>query len=744
MSEIVAHTPAVPGGAWHLLADHSLSVGDLAADFAAPFGGSGVVRPAGYLHDAGKATDEVQRRFRELGAGSTSHRPPLGVPHKYEGAQLMAALAGQQRELLALCGYLINQGHHAGLTTRDGKDCFPHVVAAWSNPSLTAPMASFMSSLLDRDLDALVTAAQLPAHVAEAYEQGDHLPFEMFTRMCHSALVDADFLDTAAHFAGHARPRMSTAYGMSRWLERFRAHYAARFADAAPSGINALRTQVFDACVTWGQKPLPPGIYRLPAPTGTGKTMASAAFALHHAVAFGKARVIVAVPFTTITTQNAAAYRDAFGELKPSLLEHHSSIIDDEVADDTWRRLSAPGWDAEFIVTTTVQLFESLFSNRPSKTRKLHRVANSVIVLDEVQALPIELLSPILRMLRELVEHYGVTVLLASATQPTFWSLPVWSDVKVHDILPVGSVPDVAQRVSYAVRTEPQTWQQIAAQATPEHQVLLIQNTRMDADAMYTALAAARGEDGTFLLSKSMTADHRERVLKEVRRRLVDKESVAVVSTQLIEAGVDVDFPVVFRAIAPAESVVQAAGRCNREGKLGARGGRVVVWVPTEGGTPPGTYATQTGITRQRFMDSAEPGRFDSPADLGRYFDEVYNATEPQRDAREAAIEDRRRLLDFPGLAHEFRMIEDTALDVVVQDHPDSEVRGAIEQVCEHLRTHPFDPLSRATRRLLQRHSATVSRSSIGLTEELGHGVRVWCGAYDPVRGVVSDRALSW
>lgn len=282
----------------------------------------------------------------------------------------------------------------------------PHVLRAWRDPALTAPMKTFMSSLLSGDLDALVASASLPAHVAAAFEQRNHLPFEVFTRMCHSALVDADFLDTAAHFAGRDQPHRTTAYGMRRWLEQFRRHYAERFSGAPPSELNAVRAEVFEACVSWGERSLPPGIYRLPAPTGTGKTMAAAAFALNHAVAFGKARVIVAVPFTTITTQNAAVYRAAFGDLAPSLLEHHSNIVDEAVADDTWRRLSAPGWDAEFIVTTTVQLFESLFSNRPSQTRKLHRIANSVIVLDEVQALPIELLSPILQMLRELVEHY--------------------------------------------------------------------------------------------------------------------------------------------------------------------------------------------------------------------------------------------------------------------------------------------------------------------------------------------------
>lgn len=744
LAEIVAHTPASGGGAWHMLADHSQAVGDLAADFARQFGGAGLASLAGYLHDAGKATEEVQQRFREIGDVVGPNRPALGVPHKVEGAQLMAALAGEQRAPLALAGYLVNQGHHTGIPAKTASHTVANVLSAWRDPGLTTPLATLMSNLLTRDLDALVASATLPAHVAEAFSLGDWVPLELFTRMCHSALVDADFLDTSAHFSGHDQPWRARTYGMGRWLEQFRGFYAQRFATSDPSDINGVRAQVFDACVAVAEESLPPGIYRLPAPTGTGKTMASAAFALHHAARFGKQRIIVAVPFTTITTQNAATYREAFGELAPALLEHHSNMIDEAVADETWQRLSAPGWDAEFVVTTTVQLFESLFSNRPSKTRKLHRIANSVIVLDEVQALPIDLLGPILGILRELVEHYGVTVLLASATQPTFWSLPVWEGLPVHDVIPVDSVPDVTQRVSYAVRREPQSWNLIAEEAATENQVLMIENRRADADALYCLVAAARGEDDTFLLSKSMTADHRDRVLAEVRDRLAAHQSIAVVSTQLIEAGVDVDFPVVYRALAPAESVVQAAGRCNREGRLGVRGGRVVVYVPAEGATPPGIYSTQTGIAKERFIERHSASSFDSPTDLAAYFDEVYRRTDLERGAKAQQLNGYRATLDFPALAQNFRMITETSVDVVVQDHPDPDVRREIAVAIESLEAHPLDPLSRPVRRLLQRHSATVSRKDIALTVQMSHGIRVWSGAYDPARGVVSDRALSW
>lgn len=747
LPEIVAHTPTSAGSPWHLLSAHLLSVGDLAQEFAAPFGGAQLTQLAGYLHDAGKATDDVQRRFRELGAGDGRRREPLGVPHKQEGALLMAALFSEQRAPLALAGYLMNYGHHTGIPAKDAAQASVDVRGAWRHPGLLDPYVRRMSTLLGRDLESLARSTTVPERVVAAGEQGDWTALDLFTRMCHSAVVDADFLDTAAHFHGQPAANRARSFGMPRWLDQFSSFYAQRFGAAEPSELNAVRTQVFDACVRSALADLPRGIYRLPAPTGTGKTMASAAFALHHAVRWGKRRVIVAVPFTTITTQNAAAYREAFGpELAPEILEHHSNLLDDDIADETWLRLSATSWDAEFIVTTTVQLFESLFDNRPSQTRKLHRLADSVLVLDEIQALPIDLLGQVLGILRELVEHFGVTVLLASATQPTFWSLSVWDGLPVHDILAPGSLPDVTQRVTYEVRASEQPRAAIAAEAAREHQVLMIENRRADADALYLAVVEARDSDDTYLLSKSMTADHRERVLTIVRDRLASGQSVAVVSTQLIEAGVDIDFPVVFRSVGPAEAVIQAAGRCNREGRLGSRGGRVVVYAPTQGEAqpPPGVYAGQTGITRDLFLDKSHSWSFDSEHSMAHYFGEVWRSTRGAREERDRLLGGHRRSLNFPDLAKGFRMIEEMSVDVVVVDHPDEAIAQAISNAVDSLAAHPLNPIPHAMRRLLQRHSASVSRKDRHLSDELGQGIRVWSGRYDPRRGVISDHALTW
>lgn len=746
-ADLVAHTPGT-ARTWHSLKDHSRAVGDLAAEFAEPFDGADIARLAGYLHDAGKATVEVQQRLRAAGMDPGAPRRPLGAPHKAEGAIIAASLVGPGDQRLAVSAYLALHGHHAGIPAWGEGESNNHLRAALAGGDRLAPLRDLMARLVDSDLGTLASRCRLPDHVAGRGTGRDLTSVELFTRMCHSALVDADFLDTSAHFDGRAGAWRAPVHGMQRLRDAFMTSYAAKYDSVADTAINRLRRQIFTACVMAAETARPAGIYRLPAQTGTGKTMASAAFALNHAVRFNKCRVIVAVPFTTITTQNAAAYREMFGPLEGAVLEHHSEIVDDGLVDDTWRRLSAQQWDGEFIVTTTVQLFESLFSNRPSRTRKLHRIVDSVIVLDEVQALPIDLLGPILSRLRELTEHYGVTVLLASATQPSFWELSAWTDLPAYDVLPLDDVPDITQRVSFDVRGEKVTWGEVSAELADESQALAVVNTRRAADELFLELRdSLEGRSEVYLLSRSLTSDHRSRVLEEVRQRLDARRPVHLVSTQLIEAGVDVDFPVVFRAVAPADSIVQAAGRCNRNGLLGARGGRVIVFDPADSVSPSGHYSQMTETTRNHFMnpDRSVPYAFDSPSDLSAYYAEVYART-PHIDARDRDFAAWRRTLDFPRTASEFRMIQDEhTIDVVVVEHPDPFIEQQLDAVLSDLRANPLPLLDRQARRLLSRHSAAVpARIARELTEELPQGVRVWLGAYDARRGAIPGEGLTW
>lgn len=750
-SELVAHTPA-PSGRWHPLGEHCRAVGDLAAEFAAPFGGADVVRLAGYLHDAGKATAEVQTRFKALRSATPGSRETLGVPHKFEGAQLAAGLIGRwrqgsDRQLLARSVYQLMVGHHSGVPANCGQTT-DQLRAALTDIGPLDPLAALMSDLVDADLTRLAARAAYPPDLwSQVIDLRDTTPLDLYTRMCHSALVDADFLDTAAHFGDHPEPWRARTVGMKVLRDTFMRAYAAEFREAPDTPINRLRAEIFKASVDAGTSTRTAGIYRLPAQTGTGKTMAAAGFALAHAVDFGKRRIIVAMPFTTITTQNAAAYRKMFGAHEGAVLEHHSAIVDERIADNSWRRLSAPQWDGEFIVTTTVQLFESLFSNRPSRTRKLHRMVGSVIVLDEVQALPLTLLSPILRMLRELVEHFGVTVLLASATQPSFWDLPVWQGLPVHDILPVDAVPNVTQRVTYEVQQRKKSWEAVADEIAAQRQVLAVVNTRRHADNLH-GLVAERTEDPetVYLLSRSMTADHRQRVLTDVIGRLSAGKPVALISTQLIEAGVDVDFPVVYRALAPADAIVQAAGRCNRHGRLEGRG-RVVVFDPeVEGrGFPDVVYATLAGITASTYQQRPDAFSFNDPKALAHYYSEAY-ASVRQINELAGRFTEWRRKADFPTIAKEFRMIkDDDMVDVVVPDHPVPDVARRLDEDLETLRRQTGAVLDAQTRRFLERYSASVRRSDLaGASEELPQGVFVWRGAYDARRGVLAAQGLTW
>lgn len=394
----------------------------------------------------------------------------------------------------------------------------------------------------------------------------DPLTFEMGLRLTFSALVDADHLDTGAHFAGLSSPAVARPVDMDALVRRFEDRRAAMLDGRPATDVNRLRAELYDAAVSAAAEPT--GLYRLPAPTGSGKTMTAAAFALRHAALHGKSRVIVAVPFVTITEQNADVYRQLLGT--EHVLEHHSGV--EQEGDRP--RLGAENWDAPFVVTTTVQLFDSLFGRMPARSRKLHRLANSVIVLDEVQALPVQLLVPILDGLRLLSEHFGTTVLLASATQPAFERLEVWRRQCITPV--VGNPVEVYERlrrVRYEWWLDPQPrLAEVADRVAAERQALVVVNTVRDARTMFRLLE--RPTATVRHLSTRMCPAHRRSVLAEVRTLLAEDEPVLLVSTQLIEAGVDVDFPAVYRAMAPRRLAAAGGRACESRGpSRGARPG---------------------------------------------------------------------------------------------------------------------------------------------------------------------------
>ena len=725
-------------GVRHRLVDHLRGTGRLSRQFGEVFGAGDLCEALGLLHDAGKAAPEWQRRLLSVeGTGR-----PVGLPHKQLGTRLLAPRTGP----VSVCIL----GHHGGL--EDHGDWLG-VAAAPAGETDGRTLAALVSEVPE-----VAAVLAEPEPLLPDEWRSCPLVLEMGTRLAFSALVDADHLDTAAHFEGLEAPRLRAPADMRALLARFEAGRDTLLAARTRSPVDDVRAEVYAAAVVAASGP--PGIYRLPAPTGAGKTMTAAAFGLHHAVRYGKARVIVAVPFITITEQNADVYRSLLGA--DAVLEHHSAVdLDRDRAsgelDGRRARFGAENWDSPFVVTTTVQLFDSLFGRKPSRSRKLHRLANAVVVLDEVQALPADLLLPILDGLRLLSAHFGTTVLLTSATQPSFQRLSVWAPLqdRIHEV-----IPDPAhlyrrlRRVRYEWRLADAATDQasIAAEVAGHEQALVVVNTVADARRMYRLLVEC-GVPAVRHLSTRMCPVHRRTVLAEVCRLLDEDRPVVLVSTQLIEAGVDIDFPVVFRALAPAESLQQAAGRANREGRR-AEDGLVVVFQAADAPVPP-FYRTAVQQTCLHF--GPNKARPDDLAALDRYYTGLYSTLNLDGARRGRAIQANREdrnyqsVADGPlcdgGLAGSamggrdralaFRMLDDDSVPMVVTSYGDA---SAISQVLRDLRAS--EGSRRHLFRALQPYTVAIPahvarRPDVqALTKPVVGDLLEWTGEYDPAIGI--------
>jgi CRISPR-associated endonuclease/helicase Cas3 len=624
---------------------------------------------------------------------------------------------------------LLIQGHHGGLRT-------PTELKAWLEMRQADPAVAEAITLAADAIPDLEPGrpSNVPSHI-----EGNRRSAELFMRLLFSAIVDADFLDTERHFDPDKGRRRAAGVTLSELWRRFEADQL-RFHAPHPDDVVAHeRRIVYEACLAAaGQKP---GVFRLNVPTGGGKTRSAMAFALRHALANGQRRVVVAVPFLTITDQTAGVYRSIFetkGDSMPVVLEHHSQVREaghDEGAPDlasTWARLSAENWDAPIVVTTTVQLFESLFSNRPSHTRKLHRLAGSVIILDEAQALPSKLLRPILDVLRELTQHYGASVVLSTATQPAFEAIVDFDAVEAVEIVPdVRRMFAALKRVEYDWRTTPPLpWPELASLVGAESQVLVVCNTKRDANRLLDELDDA----AALYLSTALCGAHRRDVLAEVRRRLLNGEPCRLIATQVVEAGVDLDFPVVFRAVGPLDGIIQAAGRCNREGHLEA--GRVVVFQPAEAAAPSASYKVGIGVTASMLGDG--PIDPDDPGTATAYFRSLFHLV----DADANRIQPLREAFNYPQVDELFRMIEDDTESVVVA-YGSAGQRREVGRLTDRLEAG--SPEARGVLRKLQPYLVSVRTQLAaryrdrGLIRQLMPGVGRWLGDYDPVRGLTGD-----
>ncbi len=662
----LAH-PENTAGQPHLLHEHLRGVGALARGFAAAANPqlATVAYRAGLLHDLGKYREEFQEYLRAERPGS------VDTHHAVYGAALAF-----QRRWLGLAFAIA--GHHAGLHDLSQLQTLVRDEKYQATARLPLLLERFTAEV--GPLDAGFTEPP--------FDRSQALYLEFYVRMLFSALVDADFLDTEAHFTGSLRP--SCVFQPDILLQQLLAEKATK---SSAGALNVVRHRIFQQCLEAAEQP--PGFFSLTVPTGGGKTLASMAFALRHAERYGLRRIIVVIPYLSIIEQNAAQYRRIFDlDNTGIVIEHHSAVAVPEDQEERTRsplEYAADNWDAPIIVTTSVQFIESLFANRPARCRKLHNIARAVVIFDEVQTLPTHLLHPLLNMLRTLQTHYGVSTVFATATQPAFryqaTTLPEgFRAQKVIEIAhDTNQTFSALRRVTFRLPAPGETrdWPTLAAEMAACPQALCVVNVRQHAFALWEALRTTltlEERDTVFHLSSAMCAQHRFDLLGEerdpavgtIRHRLRTGQPCRVISTPLIEAGVDVDFPLVWRAVGPLDAIVQAAGRCNREGRLqDAHGapalGEVRIFRPVEATLPPGLYKVATGITETLLAGIDVETLVTDPTLLARYFSQLYQYVPTDyAKAGEEAIQTDRANLRFREVARKARVITDDTQLVIV------------------------------------------------------------------------------
>ncbi len=605
--QYLAHVRKKDDGSFdiHDLEKHLREVGRSAAIFAETFGGSDWGFLAGLWHDLGKYSVEFQQRIKSVsGYDSEAHLEGQAgrVDHSTAGAQHAIEQFGLHGRILA---YLI-AGHHAGLPDWHAGEIGGRAL------KIRLDDKSHLQRTLSQAIPSEILSQPKPASIL----LGESVGFALWVRMLFSCLVDADFLDTEAFMDADKARQRSNAPTLSDLLPCFNAYMERRFSKVPSTPVNRIRAEVLRQCRDKAHEA--PGLFSLTVPTGGGKTLSSLAFALEHAARHNKRRVIYAIPYTSIIEQTANVFRDIFPD---AVVEHHSNLAPEK--ETAKSRLAAENWDAPLIVTTNVQLFESLFAARTSRCRKLHNIVGSVVVLDEAQLLTPEFLQPILDAMNELVRNYSVTFVLSTATQPALGTLRSFQRTLrgLDNVREIINDPDTLyhdlERVTVTWPQDfhlAQDWDDIARQIQQHPCVLAVVSSRADARELHR-----RMPEGTVHLSALMCGEHRSRVINNVRQRLLAGEAVQVVSTQLVEAGVDVDFPVVYRALAGLDSIAQAAGRCNREGKRDR--GEITVFVPPSL-APSGTLRRAADTTLS--LLSGDSGHTLTRDLFSRYFEHFY------------------------------------------------------------------------------------------------------------------------
>ena len=625
----IAH---LEGGREQTVKEHLQGTAKLSAEFAKKFGKEEWGYCCGYLHDIGKYSVEFQHKIRENG----NER----IDHSTAGAKVCMETGG----IYPVMSYCI-AGHHAGL---------PNYGSSQDGGSEATIMGRMKKSLKDYSVykDEIEIPKVTTVPIAYGETKNPDFALSVFIRMLYSCLVDADFLDTEA-FMKNGQIKRDAGESIEILFQKLEKYVAKWLLNKEIDTVNGRRTEILRNCLEAGKREK--GLFRLTVPTGGGKTVASLAFALRHAVHNNMDRVIYVIPYTSIIEQNAQIFRSILGD--ENVLENHCNV--DYGDSEEWNpmKLAAENWDKPVVVTTNVQFFESLFGNKSSKCRKLHNIANSVVIFDEVQMLPTDYLKPCVVMIEELVNSFEASVVLCTATQPALQPF-FQSGIPAYELC-----PRLEEQFRFFKRTTFQNLDKISEEAlieklSEEYQALCIVNTKKKAQVLYQAL---KGQ-GVFHLSTSMYPKHRKRVLEEVRRCLNAGERCLVLSTSLVEAGVDLDFHSVYRQLAGVDSVIQAAGRCNREGKRSLEDSNVYVF----------QFEEQERILGQRKQIDAAKTLVSDGKDISaletieEYFSFLYHLKSSELDKKNIMGQFKGIKCNFLKVAEDFKMIENDTKTVFI------------------------------------------------------------------------------
>ncbi|AHC14004.1 CRISPR-associated helicase/endonuclease Cas3 [Salinispira pacifica] len=707
--DFVAHVKQDNSGNWappHELHEHLVDVAEKAAKFASRFGNQDWAKIAGLWHDLGKYKPDFQQYIRKVSGYMNEINTEGGagrVDHSIVGALLAKRKFGKEGENFAkILGYII-AGHHAGLPDWDHS---PNIGGALSGRwTEEHHLDKALQSPIPDEFINTELPSSMPCNLVQNQE-ADTLMEEnlhLWIRMLFSCLVDADFLDTEAYMSpDSANQRGNYALSLTKLKQNLDIYMYQLSESAEETTVNQIRKSVLSQCRERANEK--PGIFTLTVPTGGGKTLSGMTFALDHAVTHKMDRVIVAIPYTSIIEQTAEQYRKVFGN--GVVIEHHSNLNPDTETNRS--KLASENWEAPIIVTTNVQLFESLFAARTSASRKLHNIANSVILLDEAQMIPPQYLQPIISSMRGLIKMFNCSIVLSTATQPVLSeNIDAGSEV-LHgfnsaDVTEIIKKPEELSRQLQRVRIkimkdglEKTSWPEVAEAMDEFDQVLTIVNSRRDCKQLFDLLP-----NGTIHLSALMCPQHRSVVIRTIKDKLKANSPLRVVSTQLVEAGVDIDFPVVFRAVSGFDSIAQAAGRCNREGKL-PHLGTTYIFQP-ERDAPPGLLRKGQYAGQDILQACPELVERLDPEVFRKYFTEFYSKLNSFDEkgimALLAGERTRNFQFQFRSAAEKFCLIDNSEQRPIVVWYQDG------EKLVEKLE---FLGPNRTILRKLQRYSVSV------------------------------------